>query len=491
MKRTLLHLLVSFLSLAATVLSATAAPPPNVLFITIDDLRPQLGCYGDSQARTPQIDRLAKQGRLFTRAYSQYALCGPSRTSFLTGLYPSTLGIADLETHFREKRPDHVTLPGAFKKAGYSVEALFKVYHLVGFEPTLFGNMDDPLSWTKPLWLPTRSAWGPEGTRIYEANKEAALRRGPIGYGNIPRGPALEAPEVDDFAISDGETAEEAMRRLRGFAGSEQPFFLAVGFYRPHLPFVAPKKYWDLYDPDDLELPDNQFPQRGAPPFVRHNTKELRTYSDIPDSGEFSEELKHRLLHGYLAASSYVDALVGLLLDTLKETGLDQNTIVVLLSDHGYQIGEHDHWCKKHGNFKIATRVPLIIAAPGMPDPGVPTDSFAELVDLYPTLLDLAGLPPEPVLEGVSLVPVLQDSSASVRQTAFTAYRKRGHEGTAMITDSHRFTVWQRGKDRIYELYDHRNDPEENVNLANDPGAADTLGELKKQFQREKALRFP
>ena len=439
----------------------------NVLFITIDDLRPQLGCYGDSLVKSPNIDRLAGQGMLFERAYCQQALCGPSRSSFMTGLYPTTTGIYNIETHFREVMPNVVTMPQLFKKNGYESVGLYKVFHLVGFDPDGFGNLNDTASWTRPLWLPTRSGYGPYGDSIFQASYQACLQKGPLGYKNIPRSLAYEAPEVADSMLNDGETALQAIRYLQELKDTN--FFMAVGFYHPHLPFTAPQKYWNLYSRDQLKLPDNQYPPHDAPSYVMVSDKELRSYTNIPDKDIFSDSLKKDLLHGYLASISYVDAQVGLILDELDRLGLRDKTIVVLLGDHGYQIGEHGLWCKKHTNFETAVRAPLIISYPGQQSAGTISDRLVEFVDIYPTLAQLTDLKPESRLEGQSLVPILQNTQGSWKDVAFSCFPRGPRLGVSMRTSQYRFTEWRhRDTGEVeYELYDHIADPDENHNVAN------------------------
>ncbi|MGB3585930.1 MAG: sulfatase [Tunicatimonas sp.] len=444
------------------------SPPLNVLFITIDDLRPQLGCYGDPIVQSPHIDHLASQGLLFNRAYCQQALCAPSRSSFLTGRRPATTGVYDIETSVRDALPDVVTLPQLFKNNGYESLGLFKVFHLVGFDPNGFGSLNDTVSWTRPLWLPTRSSYGPYGDSILRASKQACLEQGPLGYGNIPRSLAYEAPTVADSMLNDGQVAQQAIRYLQ--SSQDEPFFLAVGFYHPHLPFTAPKKYWDQYDRKQLRLPENQYLPEGAPSYAVADNKELRSYIDIPDTAPFSDSLKQKLLHGYLAAISYVDAQVGLILKELDRLNLRENTIVVLMGDHGYQIGEHGMWAKKHTNFEMATRVPLIISAPGQTAQGQTTMALTELVDIYPTLAELAGLTSDELLEGSSLVPLLNDPDQDWKTAAFSSYPRGGRMGNSMRTDRYRLTAWTtEGKDTEYELYDHRHDPQENQNVVNQP----------------------
>lgn len=456
----------------------------NVLFITIDDLRPQLGCYGDSIVKSPNIDHLASQGLVFKRAYCQQAICGPSRTSFLTGLRPETIGINDLNTHIRDAAPDVITLPQLFKNSGYYTLGLFKVFHLVGFDPKGFGNMNDSLSWSVPLWMPSRSAWGPYGDSIFQVNYQECLKNGPIGYNNIPRSLAFEAPNIADSLISDGETTQQAIRYLHQL--KDKPFFMAVGFYKPHLPYVAPQKYWDLYKKNELKLPDNQYPPVGAPDYAPAGLggdRELRSYTNIPDEGELNEELKQNLLHGYLASISYVDAQVGLLINELKSLGLDKNTIIVLLGDHGYQIGEHNMWGKKHTNYEISTHSPLIISVPGKVK-GATTNSLTEFIDLYPTLTELCNLKAPKNLDGISLAPLMENPHQNIKEAAFSMYPRGTRVGTSMRNDQYRFIVWESLIEDVteYELYDHLKDTDENKNLANDPLYSAVMNELIEKF---------
>ena len=470
---------ISVICLAAACLGCSGpqnAAPYNVLFISIDDMRPQLGCYGDPIAHTPHMDRLASQGTLFRRAYCQQAICAPSRASFLTGRRPETTGVSNFQTHFRENLPDILTLPQYFKNHGYATTALYKVFHVVGFAPTLFGNMDDTLSWSLPTWYPKQSAWGPTGDSIFRADlrKKAKLDI-PIGYQNIPRSLAYEAPDIADSLLSDGEAAQQAMRYLQQF--KDQPFFLAVGFYKPHLPFVAPKRYWDLYDPATLPLPDNQYPPIGAPPFAVANNRELRSYPDIPDDGPFKDSLKRNLLHGYLASISYIDAQVGLLLDKLEQLELRKKTIVVLFGDHGYQIGEHGMWAKKHTNYETSVHVPLIVSVPGQL--AGQTHALVELVDLYPSLVDFCGYTIPDGLEGRSFKPLIDQPALPWKQAAFSDKNMGGYHGRSIRTDRFRLVEWTKeGSETIYELYDHETDPDENMNRADDPALQDRKSKL-------------
>lgn len=427
---------------------------PNVLFIAVDDLRPKLGCYGDPVAITPNIDRLAARGLLFSRAYCQQAVCAPSRASVMTGRRPDATKVWNLSTHFRKALPDVVTLPQYFKQQGYHTRCVGKIYH----DPA---SAQDPVSWSAPETLAVTGKAGPK--YMLDSNLH---RKG--GW----KAAATERADVPDSAYVDGRVGNAAVRILREI--SDRPFFLAVGFRRPHLPFSAPERYWAMYDDKEMPLPENPHAPAGVPAVAMHPSTELRGYTDIPDEGPLDEGTIRRLVQGYYAGTSYIDAQIGRLLDELDELGLTSNTIVVLWTDHGYHLGEHDLWCKTT-NFELDTRVPLIISAPGKPG-GRKTDALAELVDLYPTLADLAGLGVPEGLEGISLAPVLEDAGRPWKKAAFSQFPRpwfyRGQPqimGYSVRTDRYRYTEWQdfrTGEVKARELYDHRTDPLETRNLA-------------------------
>ena len=471
--------------LAAAVCGAAASAadnePPNrynVLFIAVDDLRPDLGCYGDRLAKTPHMDRLAASGVYFRRAYCQQAVCNPSRVSLLTGLRPESIGVLDLPTRFRDKRPDVVTLPQYFKQQGYVSQRFGKIYHLG------HGNHDDAVSWSSsPPWK-RAPRFGPEGARLLERLKEQAKTG---AAKSQVRGLPWEAPDVPDDALTDGNLARNAIRAMRRLRN--KPFFLAVGFVNPHLPFVAPKSYWDLYDPAEIKLADNPQPPRDSPQFAWTNWGELRAYHGIPSQGPLTEQQARRARHGYLAATSYVDAQVGRLLDELDRLDLRRNTVVILWGDHGWQLGEHGFWCK-HTNYEVANRVPLILSVPNQPRPGRPCDRLVEFVDIYPSLVELCGLPPQQGLEGVSFAPLLQDPERPWKTAAFHVYPRRmpgkGRAlGRAIRTETHRLVEWRplRGGDPVYELYDLVHDPDENQNLAGRDEHAATQRRLVEQLR--------
>ena len=472
-----------FLSLLITFAGGgAAAEKMNVLFFAVDDLRPEFGAYGKGYIRSPNLDRLAMRGVTFTRAYCQQAVCSPSRSSLLTGTRPDTTKVWDLDTHFRKALPDVVTLPQHFKKNGWFVQGMGKLFH---------GGFDDPQSWSVP-WSSPKTGHGtyglPESLAIVKARTEAS-KTAPPKKGKVRNyGPAFESSEVADNFFHDGALADMAVEVLRDIAKKKQPFWLGVGFIRPHLPFVAPRKYWDLYDPAKIQLAPNPFPPKGAPDYAVLSGGELRSYAGIP-SGPIPDDLALRLKHGYYAAISYMDAQLGRVLDELQRLGLAEKTIIVLWGDHGWKLGEHGAWCK-HSNVENDTNAPLIISVPGMKHAGGKSDSLAEFVDIYPTLSELCGLPLPAHLEGTSLVPVLEDVNADVRSAAFSQYPRtvdgRNLMGYTMRTATHRLTRWVHRDDPskvdAVELYDERIDPQENLNIAADPKNAELLEQLTAQW---------
>ncbi len=440
----------------------------NVLFIVVDDLRPELGCYGTPIIKSPHIDALAQTGTIFNRAYCQQAVCGPSRASLLTGCRPDTTKIYDLQTHFRLNLPDVVTLPQYFKKQGYHTQSLGKIYHDL---------LDDPPSWSSRSWAPQDKMYGkPENQAALKLRKQQAKNGAPAF------GLSWEDPNVADNELRDGMLADKAIKTLGQV--KDKPFFLAVGFYRPHLPFVAPKKYFDMYRPKELQLASNSYPPEDVPPIALTDSFELRFYSDIPNQGAISNKKARELIHGYYATVSYVDAQIGRVLAELDRLGLRERTVVVLLGDHGWQIGEHDLWCK-HTNFEVATRAPLIFSMPGQANRGAATDALVELVDIYPTLVGLCGLPMPKGLEGTSLVPVMNAPDQPWKRAAFSQYPRGKVMGYSMRTDRYRYTEWTKpGQAPIgVELYDHEEDPDENVNLAGQSNYKNLISQLSNQLR--------
>lgn len=480
----LLRILLPILLFAT---SAYAADRPNVLFIAIDDLRPELGCYGHSYIHSPNIDRLAAEGVVFDRAYCQQAVCSPTRSSLLTGTRPDTTKVYDLVTHFRKALPNVITLPQNFKNNGYFVQGFGKIYH---------GGLDDPPSWSVPWQNPSAPAYAlPENVALND-RKPAGEPDGEPHVPGIPppskfnaRGPAYEAADVPDNYFTDGKVADLAVKTLQDLSQKSQPFFLAVGFIRPHLPFVSPKKYWDLYDRSKIELAPNPFLPKDAPPYAILPGGELRFYHGIPN-GHLPDDLARTLKHGYYASVSYTDAQVGKLLDELDRLHLRDNTIIILWGDHGWKLGEHDAWCK-HSNVENDTNVPLILSVPHMKSRGTHIKALVEFVDIYPTLSELAGLPLPGDLEGTSFKPLLDDPTQPWKTAAFSQYprpNKGGLMGYSMRTDRYRFTVWVHRKDHTkvdaVELYDEQTDPQENTNIAAHPDQAAIVAALTAQWKK-------
>tara|TARA_R110000850_G_scaffold25755_3_gene73968 strand:- start:825 stop:2315 length:1491 start_codon:yes stop_codon:yes gene_type:complete len=454
---------------------------PNILMIAVDDLRPMLGCYGDSRMRTPHIDQLAGEGMLFERAYCNYAKCGPSRLSLMTGLRPDTVGVyshGDREVAaFREANPAAIPMSRWFRESGYHVRSFGKIDH---------DGWAVPEDWSEPPFA------GREGEML-EIVDGSAPNEGTI-IADRADCPVMQAPDVADDDLFAGRMTNEVIRQLSEQEGA-QPFFYAVGFRRPHLPFVAPKRYYDLYEPDESWLAPNQEPPEGAPtlawfnsdgyggmmkkvgdpmpdPLTREdaialNGFEMRSYVGAPVRGEISKQKQMELRHAYSACISYVDAQIGRLLQELSDQGLRENTIVLLWSDHGWHLGEMSAWGKMT-NYEVATRVPLIVSAPGMK--GGRTLSLAELVDLYPTLCELAEVDPPKHLEGNSLVPVLRDSSIAVKDAIRHEYSRYNGDfmGRAIRTERFRYVEWTNRKGAVVEeeLYDLESDSTERVNLS-------------------------
>lgn len=451
--------------ISAVSVSSNSHAAPNVLFIVADDLNCAIGPCGDTVAVTPNLDRLARRGLTFERAYCQQAVCNPSRSSFLTGLRPDTVGVDDLRKYFRDTAPGGstlVTLPQHFKNHGYFCQNIGKLFHNMG-------EAQDRRSWSidEVLFKGTHA----DDTVFANAAWQGAKRP----Y----KAEVTESHNVPDTTYRDGQIGNLAAAMLRDHAGSDQPFFLAVGFWRPHLPFVAPRKYWDLYEPKSIPMPDPSAAPDDVPAIAMHSSREIRGYGLTPKDRDFTaDEIRH-YRHGYYASISFMDAQVGEILDALDESGQADNTIVVFTSDHGFHIGEHTLWGKT-SNFELDARVPLIIASPDhQAGQGKTTTALAELVDLYPTLANLAGINGDlsKRLEGASLAPVMADPAATVKDAALTQHQQPFYGssknwkawGYSMRTDRWRYTEWRSitdGQIVARELYDHENDPAETRNVA-------------------------
>lgn len=464
---------------AATAGAASDKPagqrPMNVLLLVSDDCRAAYGCYGEP-AKSPCIDRLAGRGLRFDNAYCQYPLCNPSRASFLTGMRPDTTKVYENATNFRKNIPDTVTMPQLFKNNGYFVARVGKLYHYGVPKQIGTDGMDDPVSWEKVINPRGRDCDDEDKIFSIVTGQKATVATGTGQYGGTL---SWLAAEGEDIEQTDGKIAAEACRLLREH--KDKPFFLAVGFFRPHTPYVSPKKYFGLYPPAQIALAKN-------PPDDRA-TKPPAALTITPPHYGMSEDLQRTVMQAYYASITFMDTQFGIVLAELERLGLDKNTIVVFISDHGYHLGEHGQW-QKMTVFEEAARVPMIIAAPGMKAAGKSTPRMAELVDIYPTVADLCGLPAPKELEGTSLRPLLDDPQRPWKKGAFTQviHKQRGGRaakldnntamGRSVRNDRFRYTEWNEGKDGV-ELYDHQADPHEWKNLADDPKSAPVVQEMK------------
>lgn len=471
--------------------------PKNILMILVDDLKPNLGCYGDEVAVSPNIDRLASQGIRFDLAYCNQAVSVASRYNLLTGARSTTSGLYDFGFQLRDVYPDAVTLPQFFMQAGYHAEAIGKVFH-VGH-----GNTNDEASWSIPHHPDKLIEYLlPESTGRRLTREEALFENTRLYFpdlppiGQLPRGAAWEAPDVVDEAYADGRVARHAIDRLRELKRKpDQPFFMAVGFVRPHLPFSAPKKYWDMYDPQKLPMPEYEKDAENAPRMAIKRGGEIDQFTPIP-AGQyvFPDSLTRKLIHGYYASMSYMDAQVGRLLDELERLDMLDNTIIVLWGDHGWHLGDHGYWTK-HTNYEQANRIPMIVVAPGVATPGSFSGQPVETVDIYPTLTELAGLG-EPVtsqpIDGLSLVPVLKDPEKRIKDHIYHAYPHGGYIGRAIRTERYRLVEWKNWDnptDVVYELYDYENDPLETKNIADDePKVVESLKKMLARHPEAKRL---
>lgn len=481
--KSLVPVLLAALLMLPACLGAERGPDrrkPNVLFVVFDDLNNRLGCFGDPVAKSPNLDRLAADGTVFTRAVCQQPLCNPSRASFLTGKRPDTLGLWNIPTHFRELHPEIVTMPQWFMQHGYFAQGIGKIFH--NWNQKIQG---DPASWSVPQTM----HWDRHDT------EKPVLPKGASLPPNLAKDRECEKRDVPDEAYFDGRIANLAIEALQGFAKKEQPFFLAVGFWKPHTPFNAPKRYWDLYRREDIPAIDPAARPKNAPDIAFHANHEILGEPTAPRT--LDGEAKRELRHGYYAAMSYADAQFGKLLDALDELKLADHTIVVVVGDNGFQLGEHDTWGKMT-LFGWDGRVPLIIRAPGLRQGGQKTASLSELIDIFPTLTDLCGLPNPPKLDGTSLVPVLKDAKASVKTAALTQHPRPalywggGPEalpkvmGYGLFTDRWNYHEWRdfkSGEVVARELYDFKNDPLETVNLADTEDGKEQIPALSMQLR--------
>jgi arylsulfatase A-like enzyme len=514
MKKSNRILCLYFILIAATV-QAQQSKKMNVLFIAIDDLKPNLGCYGDKIVKTPNIDRLAKMGTMFMSNYCQQSVCGPTRASLMTGMRPDYTKIWDLKTQMRDMNPDILTLPQYLISMGYNTAGVGKIYH-----PSSAINKIDPASWNQPypeatandypngMGKPANTQYQNPATKLLFTEKKQKTSDNDEDAAS-KKGPSTECLDVPDNAYEDGVNALFAKGQIISMSKMDKPFFLAVGFHKPHLPFVAPKKYWDLYNRSKMPLAEFQEHSSNGPEIAYHRSSELRNYTDIPEAATFNEvgnhvrlkeEKQKELIQGYYASVSYTDAQVGILLNTLDSLGTLNNTLIVLWGDHGWHLGDHDLW-EKHTNFEAATRAPLIIAAPGYA-PGK-TQSISEHLDIFPTICDLVKVPIPAHLQGKTLKPILQNKQTQIQKFAISQYpRKLSKEemdkgkftsnkimGYSLRTNSYRLTIWMNDftTDQAFEarkvfateLYDYTKDPLEKYNVFEDKKYTNIAQEMK------------
>ncbi len=465
-----------FRSISIIILVAQSAvvawAKPNVLFIAVDDLRPELACYGKTHIKSPNIDKLAKTGFLFERAYCMVPTCGASRASLMTGIRPSRGRFVSYLASAQKETPGIMTLNTHFKNNGYHTVSNGKIFH---------HREDNARGWSEEVWRPTGNGIG---YRL-EENQKIHKERGKM-KGRRRRGPPYESADAPDMDYPDGQIAAKAIEDLRRLKDKEEPFFLAVGFLKPHLPFVAPKKYWDLYDYDSIQLPPNYYPPKNAPKEAVHTSGELRAYAGVPAKGPVSDEMARKMIHGYYACVSFTDAQVGKVLDELEKLGLAEDTIVILWGDHGWNLAEHTMWCK-HSCFETSMQVPLIVRAPGVTKGGQRTKALTEFIDIYPSLSELAGLPLPSHLQGKSFVPLLKDPDLPWKPAAIGRFVN----GDTIRTDQFRFSEYTRkgGKFNSRMLYDHSKDPGENVNVSEQTEQAVTVKELTAALHKGKGKK--
>jgi len=437
------------------------------LFIAVDDLRPQLGCYGDAHIVSPHIDRLAAAGVVFNRCYCQSPVCGASRASLLSGIRPTRDRHFVWDLHADKQWGAPLSLPRHLREHGYHTISNGKIYHY---------RDDGRGSWSEPAWGP-KGEWLGRGYLLDE-NRRIAREAATRGIG-----PAYECADVEDNAYPDGVIADKAIADLQRLEGMDKPFFLATGFLKPHLPFNAPRKYWELYDRDKIELAQNGYRPKDAPNAAIHNWGELRAYHGIPREGPLAEDMARSLIHGYRACTSYTDAQIERVLGELDRLGLRENTIVVIWGDHGWNLGEHTLWCK-HCHFKTSLRSTLIVCVPGLHG-GAKTEGLTEFVDLYPSLCELTGVPMPEHWEGRSFVPLLREPGRAWKEAIYSRF----YDGESVRTDRYCYTEWAQGQGAAYArmLYDQQEDPDENCNISERPESTEIVKELSEKLHRFRA----
>ena len=435
---------------------------PNILFIAVDDLRPELNCYGASQIKSPNLDKLAAEGLVFNRSYCNVPVCGASRASLMTGTRPTRYRFIDAYTEKDKDNPDAISLPLLLRNHGYTTISNGKIYH---------HQKDDNKGWDS-RWFPKGNIRNYQLAGNIKENDQANLSQA--------GGVAFENANVSDTAYFDGKIAQKGITDLRKLKAQNKPFFLALGFMKPHLPFNAPKKYWDLYDRKSITLPENYVQPNTTPKEAFNNYGELRNYENIPKKGDLSDDLAKELIHGYYACVSYVDAQIGLVLDELKRLDLEEDTIVILWGDHGWNLGDHKLWCK-HSTFEKALRTPLIIKVPGKTK-GTISNDIVEYVDVYPSLVELAGLKSPSTVEGKSFVPII-NGKKSDKNWAVSKFK----DAVTLIKEDLFYTEWTDDQGKAYArmLFDHKTDPLELDNLAEKPKYQKTVAELATELRQK------
>nr|WP_297919368.1 sulfatase [uncultured Allomuricauda sp.] len=432
-----------------------SATPPNVLFIAVDDLRPELNFYGVEQIVSPNLDKLAEKSLVFDRAYCNVPVCGASRASILTGARPTQNRFLGARTKKDEDYPEAVSLPMLLRQNGYRTISNGKIYH---------HKTDDKDAWNE--------IWQADALWNYALKESQEIRK------NTKRGLPFEAADVHDSVYRDGKLALKVIKDLNKLKKSKEPFFLTMGVAKPHLPFTAPVKYWNLYDREKIELPENYLQPNSTPKKAFHNYGELRNYEGIPKKGHLPDALAKELIHGYYAAVSYVDAQIGLVLDELERLDLSKNTIIVLWGDHGWNLGEHKLWCK-HSTFETALRTPLLIKIPGQ-EQGLRSDAITEYIDVYPTLCELIGIDAPPTVEGKSVAGLFRSETPD-KDWAVCKFKN----AVTLITGNLFYTEWVSDTGVSFErmLFDHDKDPQELDNLANKKEYQALVASLSKELR--------
>lgn len=447
----------------------------NILFISIDDFRPKISSYGETKMITPNIDKLASEGLQFNNAYTNIAVCGASRASIMTGIRPSEKRFNDFSTRASVDTPNAIPLNRIFKENGYETISYGKIYH----------HKDD----FQEYW--TEKDGGQIQSDFQDPISIARIENAERGeYGK--KQPTFEYPDVDDYAYNDGKITKKAINKLKALKSKNRPFFMAIGYVSPHLPFIQPKKYWDMYDHDAIKLADNSFQPKNSPDIAieaQHNSAEMRkNYLDIPEHGKLDDSLARNLIHGYYASVTYMDALIGELIKALDDLGLRENTTIVFWSDHGYFLGEHGFWCK-HSTFEEAVKIPFIISSPNHIK-NKTTASFTELVDVYPTLCEIANIKAPSYLQGESLIPVLKNPSTILKTEVYTRYK----QGEAVIDKDFSYTEFYEGEKYLGNmLYDNLNDYKQNTDISKLPSNKSVVKKYKEKLKvmREKVNQDP